>query len=329
MPHAGNYAPKQGKKCRFGKKRLRETSVLPIVIGGLFREGGNIAVMSGILGIMGGSGLYEMEDLKNVRQVAVRTPFGDPSDALVVGDLEGQTVAFLPRHGRGHRIAPSSINFRANIYALKKIGANAVLSISAVGSMKEGIRPGDIVVVDQFFDHTKLRQNTFFTDGVAGHISFADPVCPVLSGVVAAAARKAVRRVHRGGTYLCMEGPAFSTRAESNIYRKWGVDVIGMTNMPEAKLAREAELCYSVLALVTDYDCWHESEGDVSVDAILAVLRKNVENSKKIVREVAKRLPLSGECGCGEALKYAILTDRRKIPAPARKRLSLLLEKYL
>jgi 5'-methylthioadenosine phosphorylase len=285
--------------------------------------------MSGILGVIGGSGLYEMEDLKNVRQVTVRTPFGDPSDALVVGELEGRTVAFLPRHGRGHRIAPSSINFRANVYAMKKIGADAVLSISAVGSMKESIRPGDVVVVDQFFDHTKFRQNTFFADGVAGHIAFADPVCPVLSGVVAAAARKVVRRVHRGGTYLCIEGPAFSTRAESNIFRKWGVDVIGMTNMPEAKLAREAELCYAVLALATDYDCWHEAEDDVTVDAILAVLRRNVENSKRIVREVARRLPLSGNCGCGEALKYAVITDRKRIPAASRKKLSLLLGKYL
>ncbi len=285
--------------------------------------------MSGILGVIGGSGLYGMEDLKNVRQVAVRTPFGDPSDALVVGELEGRTVAFLPRHGRGHRIGPSQINYRANIYAMKKIGVDAVLSISAVGSMKEGIRPGDVVAVDQFFDHTKLRQNTFFSDGIAGHITFADPVCPVLSGIAAAAARKVVRRVHRRGTYLCIEGPAFSTRAESNIYRKWGVDVIGMTNMPEAKLAREAELCYAALALATDYDCWHESEGDVSVDAILAILERNAENSRKIVREVAKRLPLSGECGCGGALKHAVITDRKMIPAAARKRLSLLLGKYL
>jgi 5'-methylthioadenosine phosphorylase len=285
--------------------------------------------MSGILGVIGGSGLYGMEDLKNVRQVAVRTPFGVPSDALVVGELEGRTVAFLPRHGRGHRIAPSQINFRANIYAMKKIGVDALLSISAVGSMKEGIRPGDVVVVDQFFDNTKLRQNTFFSDGVAGHVAFADPVCPVLSGIAVEAARKVVRRVHRRGTYLCIEGPAFSTRAESNIYRKWGVDVIGMTNMPEAKLAREAELCYAALALATDYDCWHDSEEDVSVEAILAILKRNVENSGKIVREVAKRLPLSGGCGCGEALKYAVITERKAIPAAARKRLSLLLGKYL
>jgi 5'-methylthioadenosine phosphorylase len=285
--------------------------------------------MSGILGVIGGSGLYGMEDLKNVRQVVVRTPFGDPSDALVVGELEGRTVAFLPRHGKGHRIPPSRINYRANIYAMKKIGVDAVLSISAVGSMKEGIRPGDVVVVDQFYDNTRSREGTFFSDGVAGHIAFADPVCPVLSAAAARAARRVVRRVHRRGTYLCIEGPAFSTRAESNIYRKWGVDVIGMTNMPEAKLAREAELCYAVLALATDYDCWHESEEDVSVDAILAVLKRNVENSRKIVREMAKLLPVSGKCGCGEALKYAVITERKAIPAQARKRLALLLGKYL
>jgi len=285
--------------------------------------------MAGILGVIGGSGLYEMEDLKNVRQVSVRTPFGNPSDSLIVGELEGNTVAFLPRHGRGHRISPSDINYRANVYAMKKIGADALLSISAVGSMKEAIRPGDIVVVDQFCDQTRFRPNTFFSDGVAGHIAFADPVCPVLSAVAFSAARKVVRRVRRGGTYLCIEGPAFSTRAESNIYRKWGVDVIGMTNLPEAKLAREAELCYAALALATDYDCWHGSEEDVSVEAILSLLRRNVENSKKIVREVAKALPLPGGCGCGAALENAIITDRKKIPAAARRRLSLLIGRRL
>jgi 5'-methylthioadenosine phosphorylase len=214
--------------------------------------------MADILGVIGGSGLYEMEGLRNVRRVKVRTPFGDPSDSLVLGDIEGRTLAFLPRHGRGHRIPPSRINFRANIYAMKKIGARRVLSISAVGSMREKIRPGDIVVVDQFFDHTRFRPNTYFSDGIVGHIPFADPVCPALADIAYLSARKVLRRVHRGGTYLCMEGPAFSTRAESRIYRKWGVDVIGMTNMPEAKLAREAEICYATLALATDYDCWHE-----------------------------------------------------------------------
>jgi len=284
--------------------------------------------MSGMLGVIGGSGLYEMKALKNVRRVTLRTPFGFPSDALVVGKLDGRPMAFLPRHGQGHRIGPSDINFRANIYAMKKIGAGAVLSISAVGSMKEKIRPGDIVIVDQFFDHTKRRENTFFTDGVVGHVSMADPVCPIFSGVVHDAARNVVKRVHRGGTYLCMEGPAFSTRAESEIYRKWGIDVIGMTNMPEAKLAREAELCYAVMALATDYDCWHKQEEDVAIEAILEILRRNVENSKEIIRKVARQFPLSGGCGCGEALKNAIITDRKKIPATTRKRLSLLMGKY-
>lgn len=285
--------------------------------------------MSNILGVIGGSGLYEMEGMKNVRNVRVRTPFGDPSDALVVGEIGGRTLAFLPRHGRGHRIPPSQINFRANIYALKKVGARWVLSLSAVGSMKESIRPGDIVVVDQFYDHTKFRPATFFEDGIAGHIGFADPVCPALTGLLYQAARKVVKRVHRGGTYLCMEGPAFSTRAESNIYRKWGVDVIGMTNMPEAKLAREAEMCYATMALATDYDCWHDTEEDVTVGSILAILKRNVENSKRIVREVAGRLPAPGGCHCGEALRHALITDRKRIPAAARKRLSLLIAKYL
>ena len=285
--------------------------------------------MGEILGVIGGSGLYEMEGLRNVRSVSVRTPFGDPSDSMVVGELEGRTLAFLPRHGRGHRLPPSQINYRANLYALKKIGVNRVLSISAVGSMKESIRPGDIVVVDQFYDHTKFRPNTFFGDGVVGHIPFADPVCPSLAAVAYAASKRVVKRTHRGGTYLCMEGPAFSTRAESRIYRKLGVDVIGMTNMPEAKLAREAELCYASLALATDYDCWHEAEEDVSIEAILAVLRKNVENSKRILREVVRRLPGKGSCGCGRALEHAVITDRKRIPAAARRRLSLLIGKYL
>ncbi len=285
--------------------------------------------MSDILAVIGGSGLYEMEGMKNVRRVKVKTPFGDPSDAIVVGEINGRTLAFLPRHGRGHRISPPQINFRANIYALKKIGVSQILSISAVGSMKEKIRPGDIVVVDQFYDHTKLRPNTFFSDGVVGHIMFADPVCPRLFDVACASAKTVVWRVHRGGTYLCMEGPAFSTRAESRIYRSWGVDVIGMTNMPEAKLAREAEICYATLALATDYDCWHRTEEDVSIGAVLAIIRRNVENSKRIIREVARRLPGKGKCRCGEALEHAVITDRKKIPPAARRRLSLLIGKYL
>jgi len=285
--------------------------------------------MSEILGVIGGSGLYEMEGMKKVRNVRVRTPFGDPSDALVLGEIGGRTLAFLPRHGRGHRIPPSQINFRANIYAMKKVGARWVLSLSAVGSMREGIRPGDIVVVDQFFDHTRFRPSTFFSDGIVGHIPFADPVCPTLADIAYTSAREVVRRTHRGGTYLCMEGPAFSTRAESRIYRKWGVDVIGMTNMPEAKLAREAEICYATLALATDYDCWHESAKDVSIEAILAIIRRNVENARRIIRGVAERLPGKGGCGCGEALRTAIITDPKKIRPATKTRLSLLIGKYL
>jgi 5'-methylthioadenosine phosphorylase len=284
--------------------------------------------MADVLGVIGGSGLYEMERMTNVRDVRVRTPFGDPSDAIVTGEIDGRPVAFLPRHGRGHRISPSQINFRANIYAMKKIGARWILSVSAVGSMKEEIRPGDIVVVDQFFDHTKFRPNTFFADGIVGHITFADPVCPALADIVHASAKTVVERVHRGGTYLCMEGPAFSSRAESRIYRTWGVDVIGMTNMPEARLAREAELCYATLALATDYDCWHDAEEDVSVEAILAILRRNVDISKGIIQEAASRLPPEGACRCGEALRHAILTDREKIPPAAKRRLALLIGKY-
>ena len=279
--------------------------------------------MADILGVIGGSGLYEMEGMRKVRRVKVRTPFGDPSDSLVVGELEGRTLAFLPRHGRGHRIPPHRINFRANIYALKKLGARWILSISAVGSMRERIRPGDIVVVDQFYDHTRQRTNTFFSDGLVGHIPFADPVCPGL------AAKAVGASAHKGGTYVCMEGPQFSTLAESNLYRSWGADIIGMTNLQEAKLAREAEICYATLALATDYDCWHESGEDVSIEAILELLRRNVETSKKIVREAARRLPGKEGCGCGESLKYALITDRKRIPSSSRKALSLLIGKYL
>lgn len=292
----------------------------------LQRTGRNV---SDILGIIGGSGLYGIEGLEKVREVRVRTPFGDPSDALVMGELAGTPLAFLPRHGKGHRIPPSQINFRANIYAMKKVGARRVLSLSAVGSLKEGIRPGDIVVVDQFFDHTRFRPNTFFSDGIVGHIPFADPVCPVLAEIAFRAAKKVVRRVHRGGTYLCMEGPAFSTRAESRIYRKWGADVIGMTNMPEAKLAREAELCYATLALATDYDCWRETGEDVAIEEVLAIVRSNVEHAKRIIRHVANTLPGAGACGCGETLRHAIITDRKEIPVAAKRRLSPLIGKYL
>src|SRR5579863_1153529 len=246
---------------------------------------------SHILGVIGGSGLYEIDGLLDVEETAVDTPFGPPSDAIVRGRLGETTVLFLPRHGRGHRIAPHRINARANVCALKKLGATHLVSISAVGSMKESIVPGDFVAVDQFIDLTKTRASTFFEDGIVGHVGFSDPVCEKLAGAVAKAAARAGARVHPSGTYLCMEGPQFSTRAESLLYRSWGVSVIGMTGMPEAKLAREAELPYALLALATDYDCWHEVEDEVSVAAVLAVLKKNAAVARRTIAELADALP--------------------------------------
>jgi 5'-methylthioadenosine phosphorylase len=285
---------------------------------------------SPVLGIIGGSGLYAMEGLTNLEEVRVETPFGDPSDVIVLGSLGEVRLAFLPRHGRGHRLTPTEINYRANIYALKKLGCEWVLSVSAVGSMKEHIAPGDVAIVDQFIDLTKRRVSTFFGEGIVGHVSFSDPVSAELAKVVTEAAKATGRvKVHEGGTYVCMEGPQFSTRAESKLYRSWGVDVIGMTNMPEAKLAREAELSYATLALATDYDCWHETEEAVSVEAVIAVLMKNVENAKAIIKEVAARLPKERTCPAKDALKFAILTDASKIPAETRQKLGLFLDKYL
>ena len=281
------------------------------------------------LGVIGGSGLYEMEGLEDVREVRVRTPFGQPSDSYVLGTLDGVPMAFLPRHGRGHRIQPSDLNFRANIWGMKKLGAEWIVGVSAVGSMKEAIKPGDIVAVDQFIDRTRHRHDTFFGDGIVVHVSFADPVGAALRESLVAAARDAGASVHPQGTYLCMEGPQFSTRAESLLYRSWGVDVIGMTNLQEAKLAREAEICYATIALATDYDCWHEEEEAVTADSILAVLHRNVEMARKIVKRLAPRRPMPRKCGCPDALGAAIITDRAKIPAAARRRLGLLLDKYL
>ncbi len=277
------------------------------------------------LGIIGGSGLYEIEGLVGVREVKVKTPFGAPSDALVVGRLDGVRVAFLSRHGRGHRLNPTEINYRANIYALKSLGVTRVISVSAVGSMKEGIRPGDVVVPSQFVDLTKHRASTFFEGGVVAHVAFGDPICPIVAGALESAVRGTTATVHRGGTYLCMEGPQFSSRGESLLYRQWGVDVIGMTNMPEAKLAREAELCYATLALVTDYDCWHESEQAVTVEGVLAVLHKNVALAKRVLRSAVQVVGQPRICGCERALEHAILTNPVAIPSAARKRLALLL----
>src|SRR3989338_6572182 len=239
------------------------------------------------IGIIGGSGLYEIEGLKNIQEKKIKTPFGAPSDIFVIGQLKGSTLVFLPRHGRGHVLSPSEINYRANIWAMKKLGVQTLLSLSAVGSMKEEIRPGDVVVVDQFIDRTKgIREHTFFEKGLVAHVSFADPVCKALADVVCQATKKVTSRVHKKGTYLCMEGPQFSTRAESHLYRSWGVDVIGMTAIPEVKLAREAEICYSTIAFSTDYDCWKEDEEAVSADKVLATIKKNVDTAKKIIQEV-------------------------------------------
>jgi len=281
------------------------------------------------IGIIGGSGLYSMPGLTAIHETRQPTPFGEPSDAYVLGELEGRRVAFLSRHGRGHRIMPSELNFRANVYGFKQLGVERIVSLSAVGSLKEEHKPLDFVLPDQFFDRTRHRVDTFFGGGVVAHIAFADPICPELSKVVENACRKAAVHVKCGGTYLCMEGPQFSTRAESNIYRSWGMDVIGMTNLQEAKLAREAEICYVTVAMVTDYDCWHPQHDAVTVDQIISVLLKNAENACMVIRETVAAMPRLRSCKCGSALAHALITERDKIPAAARQKLSLILDKYL
>jgi 5'-methylthioadenosine phosphorylase len=281
------------------------------------------------IGVIGGSGLYEMEGLEAIRRKKVRTPFGDPSDLLVEGRLEGRRVVFLPRHGIGHRISPTELPFRANVWALKSLGVEWILSISAVGSMKEEIVPGHLVVVDQFIDRTRQRVSTFFRDGIVAHVAFADPVCKALAKIAADAGEAAGATIHRRGTYLCMEGPAFSTRAESHLYRSWGVHVIGMTNLQEAKLAREAEICYATIALATDYDCWHEGHADVDVAAILKILHDNAERAKALVREAVKRIPETRTCPCKDSLRHAILTAPNRIAPAVRRKLDLLIGKYL
>ncbi|MBI4506878.1 MAG: S-methyl-5'-thioadenosine phosphorylase [Chloroflexi bacterium] len=281
------------------------------------------------VGIIGGSGLYAIDGLGEVREVAVDTPFGAPSDALMLGTLRGVPVAFLPRHARGHRISPSELNVRANIFALKKLGVEIVLSVSAVGSMREDIAPLDVVIPDQLVDRTKARPSTFFGQGVVVHVGFADPYCPVLSSVLYDAARASGARVHQGGTYICIEGPQFSTKAESRIYRQWGVDVIGMTNIPEAKLAREAEMCYATLAMVTDYDVWHDSHEAVTAEMIIVNLLKNVDTAKRTIAEALPRIPAERTCACPRALADAIVTDRAMIPEQVRHVLAPLLGKYL
>ena len=281
------------------------------------------------VGIIGGSGLYQVEGLEQVREVRIRTPFGAPSDAVVVGVLGGMGVAFLSRHGRGHRINPSSINYRANIYALKSLGVTQVISISAVGSMKESIQPGHVVLPDQFINLTKRRISTFFDEGIVAHVGFSEPVCSSLADVLEEAGRFAGATLQRGGTYVCMEGPQFSTKAESRLYRQWGVDVIGMTNMPEAKLAREAELCYATMALATDYDCWHETEEAVTVGAILATLHRNVVLAKEILKTAVPKLDSDRACACRQALATALITAPDAMSASAKRRLNLLIAPYV
>ena len=284
------------------------------------------------IGVIGGSGLYDMAGLDVVEERRLETPFGDPSDAFLIGRMDGQSIAFLPRHGRGHRLLPSELNYRANIFGMKMLGVEQIVSVSAVGSMKLEYPPGDVVVPDQFFDRTRHRADTFFGDGLVAHVSLADPVCADLSAQLVACAGECGARVHAGGTYLCMEGPQFSTRAESEIYRGWGVDVIGMTNLQEAKLAREAEICYASLSMVTDYDCWHEAEEAVTVDAVLTVLRANASLAQSIL---ARWLRSKGEdqlaerqCPCGSALASALITDPAAVPRATLHKLAPIVGKY-
>jgi 5'-methylthioadenosine phosphorylase len=280
------------------------------------------------IGIIGGSGLYSMSGFTGSEEVVIDTPFGKPSDNIHVGFLAGKRVAFLARHGRGHRISPSEINYRANIYALKSLGITRIISLSAVGSLKEEHRPLEFVLPDQFFDRTRGRISTFFGEGLVAHISFADPICAQLSGVVHAAATSAGVTAKQGGTYLCMEGPAFSTKAESNVYRSWGMDVIGMTNLQEAKLAREAEICYCTVAMVTDYDCWHADHDAVTVTDIIANLVQNAANAAKVVAAAVQQMPEARTCKCGAALAHALITDKKVVPENTLRKLDLIVGKY-
>ncbi|TDI90511.1 MAG: S-methyl-5'-thioadenosine phosphorylase [Candidatus Dadabacteria bacterium] len=281
------------------------------------------------VGVIGGSGLYEIEGLTDVESVSVDTPWGSPSDDLVVGTLGDTKMVFLPRHGRGHKQMPSEINYRANIFAMKKMGVEWIVSVSAVGSMKEHISPGQIVIPSQFYDHTKTRVSTFFGDGIVAHVSMADPVCSILSEELYNASINSGATVHKGGTYLCMEGPQFSSRAESNIYRGWGVDVIGMTNATEAKLAREAEICYASLSMATDYDCWHEHHDDVTVEDLIATLNQNVQLARDIIKKVVPAIGESRECPCCNALQNAIITPKEAITKEIKERLEILIKRYI
>ncbi len=284
----------------------------------------------GRIGIIGGSGLYKIEGIKKIKEVLLTTPFGKPSDKFILGELEGKEVVFLPRHAVGHRISPSQINYRANIYAMKKLKVERIISVTACGSLKEEIKPLDFVVVDQFVDRTNhARDMTFFDCGIVAHIVFAQPVCSQLSELIFKVGNNLGLTMHKGGTYLNMEGPAFSTPAESKLYRSWGMEVIGMTNLSEAKLAREAEICYSTIACVTDYDCWHPQQESVTIDLVIQNLQKNIENAKRMIAGVIKNIPEERNCACPDALKYAIITDKKLIPAKVKKDLAIIIGKYL
>src|SRR3984893_1925796 len=281
------------------------------------------------IGIIGGSGLYSMAGLTNTREIRVRTPFGDPSDAVVLGTLEGKRVAFLARHGRGHRILPSEINYRANIYAMKLLGVERIISVSAVGSLKEDLRPGEFLVPDQFFDRTKNRISTFFGEGIVAHAAFAHPTCGQLSGVLADACVHEAIKVHRRGTYICIEGPQFSTLAEAEVHRQLGFEVIGMTNVTEARLAREAEICYATIAMITDYDCWHPEHESVTASQIMATLNQNAENAQRVLRTAVREMPTSRSCKCGAALPHALVTNLKIVPKATKNRLAAILGKYV
>ena len=294
-----------------------------------FNQIKEVSMSEKVVGVIGGSGLYEMEGLEEIQSVSLTTPFGDPSDSFITGRLDGLKVVFLPRHGRGHRIAPSFLNYRANIYGMKKMGVQWIIGVSAVGSMKESIHPGDMVIPNQLIDRTVARPSTFFSDGIVGHVSFADPFCPVLTRILYEAGKEVGATVQKDGTYLCMEGPQFSTRAESRLYRSWGVDVIGMTNLPEAKLAREAEICYATIAFATDYDCWHEEECDVSIGDVLRILAQSAATAKSAIRHTIRNLPDQRACVCSSALQYALITDKAMIPEKTKKDLGPIIGKYI
>jgi len=281
------------------------------------------------IGIIGGSGLYSMVGLTNMREIRVKTPFGDPSDAVVVGTLEGKRVAFLARHGRGHRILPGEINYRANVYAMKLLGVERIISVSAVGSLKEDLRPGEFLVPDQFFDRTKNRASTFFGDGLVAHVAFAHPTCAQVSSVLADACVHEAVMVHRRGTYICIEGPQFSTLAEAEVHRQLRFDIIGMTNVTEARLAREAEICYATIAMITDYDCWHPEHESVTASQIIATLNQNAENAQKVLRTAVRELPPERSCKCGSALQHSLVTDLKIVPTKTKQRLAAIIGKYI